>query len=115
MTTIKVDSPQDYFTKYISIISALSPDDLKLTPKEVMFLTECCLYNYKGNNLRDTKQLSEHLNSIKFFTRPTDTNVYKYNIGFKKWAITGRGQFELPEGLNVKEGDELTFNLKLCQ
>lgn len=110
---MKTTSVKDFFYKYISVTSALMPEAYKLTYKEIQFLVECCIYNYEGNDLSDSKKLTKHLLDIKFFSRKTDVSLYKYKIGSKKWARTGSKQFELPGVLGSKKGDDLVFNFNL--
>lgn len=110
---MKTKSAKDFFYKYISVTSALMPEAYRLTYKEILFLVECCIYHYEGNDLGNSKALTKHLLDIKFFNRKTDVSLYKYKIGSKKWAKTGSKQFELPGILGSKKGDKLDFNFSL--
>lgn len=110
---MKTTFAKDFFYKYISIQSVLMPEDYRLTYKEIMFLVECCVYHYEGNDLSNSKQLTKHLLDIKFFSRKSDVSLYKYKIGSKKWAKTGSKQFELPGILGKRKGDILNFNFSL--
>ncbi len=112
-TNKELFSARDYFFNVISVISALSADDFKLTPKEIEFLVECCIYNYEGKDLTRTSKLSKHLISNNFFTKASDIATYKYKVGVKKWAKTTKGMFTLPPDLNKKKGDVLSYNLSL--
>lgn len=110
---MKTADPKDFFNKYISVMSALVPEEYRLTWKEIEFLTECCIYQYEGHDLSDIKALTDHLLDMNFFTRKADVSTYKCKIGTKKWAVTGRDQFILPKYLNLKPGDKLHYALTI--
>lgn len=110
---MKIQSAKDFFYKYITVNSALMPEDYRLTYMEIQFLVECCMYSYEGNDLKDSRALTNHFMDINFFSRKTDVALYKYKIGLKKWAKTGRKAFELPGVLGSKRGDKLDFNLSM--
>lgn len=107
----QVDTARDYFYKCISIHSSLMPSDFQLTYKETMFLVECCVYNYEGNDLTDIQALGELFLKKKFFKRKEDVSIYKYKLGVKRWAKTGRKEFILPPMLAKKEGDKLSSTI----
>lgn len=109
-----VKNPRSFFKLCVNVLSSILPDeDNKLTYKEKMFLIECCMYNYRNNDLSNTSELSDHMKEIGFFSRKTDTSIYKYKLSLKKWAITGRDQFTLPGVLAKKEGDKLSLDIKI--
>lgn len=110
---MEVYSARDYFYKCINILSATIDDKYKLSPKQVDFLVECCVYNYEGGDLTNTSKLSKHMLDIKMFPRKGDTSIYKYEISIRKWFTSGRGIFTLPNNLNKKRGDTLDFSLHL--
>ncbi len=109
-----VKNPRDFFTLCVNLLSSIvSDEDNKLTYKEKMFLIECCMYNYEGNDLSKSSSLSDHMKHIGFFTRKSDTSIYKYKLSLKKWAITGRKEFTLPGVLAKREGDKLGLNINI--
>lgn len=103
----EAENARDYFYKCISLHSSLTSSDYQLTYKEIMFLVECCMYNYEGNDLKDIDALGNLFIDKKFFKRKSDVSIYKYKLGVKRWAKTGRGEFVLPPMLDKKEGDKL--------
>jgi len=110
---IEVENVRDYFYKCVSLHSSLSHSQYRLTYKEIMFLVECCMYNYEGNDLTDIDALGKLFLDKKFFKRKSDVSIYKYKLGVKRWAKTGRREFKLPPLLDKKEGDTLSATISL--
>lgn len=110
---MKIYSVKDYFFNYISVVSVFQPEEFKLTYKEILFLTECCIFNYEGNDLSNYKNLVKHFLNIKFFKKASDISIYKYKLSVKKWIKSDRDNFILPNSLNKHKGDVLKYNLEL--
>lgn len=89
------------------------PEDMRLTWKEIQFLTECCMYNYEGGDLNSFSKLSNHLMGIKFFNKKSDCSVYKTKVANKKWIKSGRDLFKLPSDLDIKEDNNLEFSVNI--
>lgn len=107
----QVATAREYFFKCISIHSSLMPPDFQLTYKEIMFLVECCMYNYEGNDLTDIDALGDLFTERRFFKRKADVSIYKYKLGVKRWAKTGRKEFTLPPMLDKRKGDKLSSSI----
>ena len=110
---MKVESTRDFFYKQISITSVLMPEDCKLTNIEILFLVECCMYHYNGNDLSDFKGLSDHFLGIRFFKTKERVSLYKYKLSAKKWVKSKKGEFLLPNSLSKTKKDNLYFKFEL--
>lgn len=86
---------------------------MRLTWKEIQFLTECCYFNYNGGDLNNFTDLSDHFIKIKFFNTKSDCSVYKTKLSNKRWIKSGRDFFKLPPQLDIKDDKELHFNISL--
>lgn len=110
---MKTKSIRDFYYKYVSIQSSLMANEYRLTHKEIVFLVECCVYNFDGNDLSDTYKLIDYMTNKKIFNRRSDVSLYKYKIGSKKWAKTGNNIFILPGILGTRNVSDLKMNFIL--
>lgn len=99
---MKIRSLLEFFLKSISITSELlDSEENKLTPKEKLFLAHCCRFNYLGGDLNNFKELSQYFDTVKLFSRKKDVSVYKNVLGTKRWILSGKDKFVLPDALNI--------------
>lgn len=111
-------APDSFFWNLTSVISSLQNVDNQLTYKEQTFLVNCLMFIYEGNELEDFFRLTKY-QIAKGFTRDSgDVSVYKNKLGTKKWAITGRNVFTLPDNFmecveGLKNNKNFEFVLKL--
>lgn len=110
---------EEFFTDMVRVVSAMQDIDNQLTYKEQLFLINCLMFHYEGNNLDNFVELTKY-QILKGFTKETnDVSVYKNKLGTKKWAITGRNLFTLPDALlkysKTSENIEFSVNLKLIK
>lgn len=113
----RVSSVEVFFTDMVRIVSSMQDVDNQLTYKEQLFLINCLMFHYEGNDLNDFSRLTKYQINKGFSKDPNDVSVYKNKLGTKKWAITGRNLFTLPPHFlrysKDTENFEFSINLKL--
>lgn len=104
---------EDFFVKYLSMLSIMVDEDKRLTYKEVCFLAKCAVYNFEGNDLNDFEKLSAYFLNNKIFKRKNDVSLYKYKLSLKKWVISNSKEFVLPGLLSSRNAKDFKAEFKL--
>ncbi len=112
----KTADPREYFTKTVWLLSALAPEDRRLTPREAQFLIECCVLQYEGTDITKFSVIRDYFVKSGMHPRATDVSQYKNRLAAKGWIKSGHNLFALPKMLiktedgSIHTAIEVSFN-----